>query len=124
MLLADDSEMAGLAAADGLRPYREELGTKPRVLYKNLHRWDKVFVAANVAYADTDECAEGALVTVAVGGAKVGEARTNNYGDVRIDGLEPGGEYEVAVEAPGYRPVALKATLDVGRNLGLVLLER
>ena len=28
--------------------YRAELGTKPRVYYKNLHRWTKVFVAGSV----------------------------------------------------------------------------
>ena len=100
-------EMAELAAAEGLRAYREELGTRPRVLYKNLHRWDKVFVAANVAYKDTDECAEGAKITVtaAATGAKAGEAVANNYGDVRVDELDPGAEYEVSIDAAGYKPL-------------------
>jgi Fe-S-cluster-containing dehydrogenase component len=124
LVMADDAEMAKLTAAEGLRPYREELGTKPRVLYKNLSRWDKVFVAVNVAYKDTDECAEGARMTVKTAGAHAGEAVANNYGDVRVDGLEPGVEYEVVVEAAGYRPYTAKVKLDESRNLGIVLLER
>jgi Fe-S-cluster-containing dehydrogenase component len=125
LVLADDAEMAKLAAAEGLEAYRADLGTKPRVFYKNLYRWDKVFVAANVAYKDTDECAEGAKVTVkaAATGATVGEAATNNYGDVRVDKLEPSAEYEVLIEAAGYKPHSARVTLDVSRNLGLVLLD-
>ncbi len=30
---------------------------------------------------------------------------TNNFGDFLVDGLEPGVEYRVAIEAAGYRPV-------------------
>lgn len=124
LVLADDGEMAALVAAEGLRAYRDDLGTKPRVLYKNLQLWGKVFVGASVACGDTDECAEGALVTVMAGGAKVGEAKTNNYGEFRVDGLEPGAEYEVSITAEGYQPFITSAKLDVSRNLGLVLLER
>lgn len=124
LVLTDDVEMQRLAAAEGLQPYREELGTRPRVLYKNLHRWDKVFVSASVAYRDTDECAEDAVVTVRVGGTEVGSAKTNNYGDFRVDGLEPHGEYEVSIEAAGYEAFTITTELDVSRNLGLVLLER
>jgi Fe-S-cluster-containing dehydrogenase component len=126
LIMADDAQMAALTEAEGLRVYREELGTKPRVLYKNLHRWDKVFVAANVAHKDTDECAEGAKLTVTAAAtcARAGEAAANNYGDVRVDELEPGAEYEVSIEAAGYKPYATKVKLDESRNLGLVLLER
>ncbi len=126
LVLADDGEMTELAAAEGLRAYREELHTRPRVLYKNLHRWEKVFVAANVAYKDTDECAEGARMTVtaAATGAKAGDGVANNYGDVRVDELEPGADYEVSIDAAGYRPLATTVRLGESRNLGLVLLER
>ena len=124
LVLADETEMAALIDAEGLRAHRADLGTKPRVLYKNLHRWDKVFVGASVAYADTDECAEGVSVTVTAGGVETGEGVTNNYGEFRVDGLDPGRKYEVLIEGPGYKPRPVSVTLDVSRNLGLVLLER
>jgi Fe-S-cluster-containing dehydrogenase component len=124
LVLADDAEMAKLTAAEALEAYRPELGTRPRVLFKNLYRWEKVFVSASVAYKDTDECAEGATVTVSNGGAKVGAGVANNYGEFRVDKLEPGKEYEVKVEAGGYKPYTAKVRLDASLNLGLVLLEK
>jgi Fe-S-cluster-containing dehydrogenase component len=124
LVLADDAEMARLIAAEGLETLKAEYGTKPRVVYKNLYRWEKVFVAASVAYKDTDECAEGAKVTVTAGGAKAGEGLANNYGEVVVDKLQPGGEYEVLVEAAGYKSLSTRVKLHDSRNLGLLLLEK
>jgi Fe-S-cluster-containing dehydrogenase component len=121
---AEEADMAARAAAEGLQALKPELDTKPRVYYKNLYRWEKVFVAASVAYKDTDECAEGAQVTVASAGRQVGEAFANNYGEFVVDGLEPGGEYEVTISAAGYKPYAAKTKLDESLNLGLILLEK
>ena len=92
LVLADDAEMAARVAAEGLEVLRPELGAKPRVYYKNLHLFDKAFIAGNVVFGDTDECAEGAKVTVTAGagGAVAGEAVASNYGDFYVDKLEPG----------------------------------
>jgi len=121
---ADDTEMAEMTAAEGLEAYRAELGTRPRVLYKNLYRWEKVFVAGSVAYADADECAEGAKVSVTQCGAPAGEALANNYGEFVVDGLEPGASYEVSVEALGYERWAAPATLDDSLTMGLIKLQK
>lgn len=123
-ILADDAEMEGIKRTEGLRAYRAELGTRPRVLYKNLHLWEKVFVAGSVAYKDTDECVEGAKVAVAVAGDKVAEGSTNNYGEFLLDGLEPGSQVDVVVEAEGYAAYQGRAKLDKSLNLGLILLEK
>lgn len=124
LVLAEDGDMLKLIDSERLEVYRPDLGTKPRVYYKNLYRWEKVFVSASVAYAGTDECAEGAEVTVTADGIEVGEATTNNYGEFRVDRLEPGAEYEVLIEAPGYTPHATKARLDSSINLGTIFLRK
>jgi Fe-S-cluster-containing dehydrogenase component len=124
LVFADDAEMAEKVAAEGLQVLKPELGTSPRVYYKDLYRWEKVFVSASVAYRDTDECADGAKVTVTAAGAKVGEGTANNYGEFVVDKLEPGAEVEVTIEAPGYKPHTTRATLDKSLNLGLILLEK
>ncbi len=124
LVLATDEEVAALEASEGLEAYRAELGTRPRVLYKNLQRWNKVFVAANVAYTDTDECAEGARVTVTWSGGKARETLTDNYGEFLVDGLEAGVEYDVSLTAAGYEPYAAKVRLERSLNMGLVLLDR
>jgi NAD-dependent dihydropyrimidine dehydrogenase PreA subunit len=124
LVLADDAEWAALIVAEELRAYRAELRTNPRVMYKNLYKWDKVFASGSVAYKDTDECADGAKITVSSGGALVGEGLVNNYGEFVVDKLEPGKDYEVKIEAAGYKAVAKTVTLAESLNLGLVLLEK
>jgi Fe-S-cluster-containing dehydrogenase component len=124
LVMAEDDDMLAMAEAEGLSAYRAELGSKPRVWYKNLHRWEKVFASGSVAFADTDEVAEGARITVDGGGAVVGEGVANNYGEFVVDHLEPGGEYIVAIEASGYKPVTRTVTLDESLNLGLIKLEK
>jgi Fe-S-cluster-containing dehydrogenase component len=124
LVLVDDAEMQKLADIEGLEAYQAGLGTKPRVYYKNLYRWTKVFVSGSVAFKDTDECAENATVTVQAGGATVGHGLVNNYGEFVVDRLDPGTEYTVTVEAPGYQACAATVTLEKSLNMGLMLLER
>jgi Fe-S-cluster-containing dehydrogenase component len=120
-VLADDDEMAAKVAAESLVVYHPEWRTAPRVYYRNLHKWDKAFLAGSVVFGDTGECAEGAAVTIMRDGATVGEGVTNNYGDFRIDKLEPG-EYSVSISAPGYREVDLTATVGMS-STSLAALE-
>jgi Fe-S-cluster-containing dehydrogenase component len=122
--LIEDAEMAEMAEREGLEPLHPEWGTRPRVYYKNLYRWNKAFVSASLAYKDTDECAEGAQVTVFANGSKVGEGTSNNYGEFIVDKLDPGADYEVAIEAAGYMPYTTRVRLDKSVNLGLIALER
>ncbi|MFA4965989.1 MAG: 4Fe-4S dicluster domain-containing protein [Thermoleophilia bacterium] len=125
LVLAEEPEMAGRVADEGLERYRDGLGTKPRVYYRNLHRWTKAFIAGAVVYGDSDECAEGATMTVALGGRPVGEAASDNFGQVLVDKLEPGTEYAVTVAATGYRPAVLTVTPGAASvNLGAVVLEK
>ena len=63
-------------------------------------------------------------ITVSSGGALVGEGLVNNYGEFVVDKLEPGKDYEVKIEAAGYKAVAKTVTLAESLNLGLVLLEK
>jgi hypothetical protein len=123
--LADDAELDRLVVeSGGLEAYRAGLGTEPRVYYKNLYKWEKVFVSGSAVYRDTDECAEGAGVTVTSAGVTVGEGVANNYSEFVVDRLEPGKEYVVTVEASGYKPYATTVKPETSINLGTILLER
>ena len=124
LYLADDDEMAKMVQEQALLPLHAELGTKPRVYYKSLYKWDKVFAAASVAYKDTDECAAAAKVTVKGDGGATAAGETNNYGEFVVDKLEPGAEYQVTIEAAGYKPYSTSVKVDNSINLGLVMLER
>lgn len=121
---AEDAEMAAKAKAEGLEAFKPELSTAPRVWYKNLHRWTKSFIGGTLACKVSDECVEGATVTVSAGGQKVGEATSNNFGDFNIDKLNPGTKYEVAISAAGYKPVTQSVDLGESINLGVIFLEK
>jgi Fe-S-cluster-containing dehydrogenase component len=109
LVLADDAEMAALMEAEALEVYRPELDTAPRVLYKNLYKWTKVFVAGSAYFADSGDCAEGCEVTLSNAGTVVARAVTNNFGDFLVDRLDAGVEYEVSIKVAGYKPVERRA---------------
>jgi Fe-S-cluster-containing dehydrogenase component len=123
LVLAEDVDMAARAGAEALEAYRADLGTNPRVLYKNLHRWTKAFLGGTVAYRDTDECAEGAVVILWADGDKIGETTTNNYGDFIFDKLAPG-RYEVVISAAGYQPASRQVDLTDSLNMGVAFVEK
>jgi Fe-S-cluster-containing dehydrogenase component len=101
----EDAEMQQLAAQEKLEVLKPELGTKPRVYYKNLDRWRKVFVGGSLsgAIGGTVECVSGAKVVLKRGGGKIAEAITNTFGDFRFDGLEENsGSYSIEIDAPNF----------------------
>lgn len=108
-IYGDEAEMAAQVAAEGLEVYKPELGTAPRVYYKNMYRWTKVFVAGSAYFADSGDCAEGCEVTVSKDGVAAGSAVTNNFGDFCVDKLEAGAEYTVTIKAAGCKTVECKA---------------
>jgi Fe-S-cluster-containing dehydrogenase component len=124
LVLAEEGEMARLQGAEELEAFRPELATKPRVYYKNLHRWTMAFVAGTVVDKASDECAEGVTATVTCEGRAVGEAVTDNFGDFVVDRLEPGKAYVVTLAAAGYRTASVPVTLDTSTTLATVFLER
>ncbi|MFZ0622392.1 MAG: 4Fe-4S dicluster domain-containing protein, partial [Pseudolabrys sp.] len=116
-----DNEMAKLAAEQGLEVIKPELGTRPRVYYKNLWRFSKCFIAGSVSEQTNDgtiDCFEGAFVRLLKDGDVVAEATTDNYGDFKFDRLtENSGDYIVEIST-GRSKKTLTAQLGVSINLG------
>ncbi len=74
----DDSAMAAKAKAEGLERMKEELGTKPRVWYRNLAPFKTAFIGGSVSksVAGLVECVEGAVVVLSKDGSvSLGEIR-------------------------------------------------
>jgi len=98
-----DEKMARIQAEEGLEVLRPELGTKPRVYYKNLHKITTCFVGGTVVeqVEGVEECASGAEVVLEQNGSEVGRATTDLFGEFTIDGLEPNsGAYQLKVTGP------------------------
>jgi Fe-S-cluster-containing dehydrogenase component len=116
-VLKDESK--GLALDD----YKKELGTKPRVKYKNLYRFDSSLICGSVALVDINECAEDAVVKLASGGKEIAETTTNNYGDFYFDGLPAGGgSFSVTVSQEGRGGKSLNFETTGSINLGVIYL--
>ncbi len=120
----EDDEMARVAREQELEVLKPELGSKPRVYYRNLWRYSKCFIGGSVA-AETGgavDCVEGATVRLMKDGTAVATATTDNYGDFKFDRLDEGsGRYIVEISGLG-RKKSVEAELGVSLNLGEIRL--
>ena len=123
-LTIDDAEMQRIKDQEALTVLKPELGTKPRVYYKNMHLMTTCFVAGSVAVDvnGVEECAEGATVVLKRSGAEVGRATTDTFGDFKIDRLAPkSGRIELEITHPsGKRHTAAIDLADDSVYLGVV----
>ncbi len=123
-LKVEDSEMARMAREQGLEVMRPEIGSKPRVYYRNLWRYAKCFIGGSVARETNGavDCVEGANVRLLKGTTPVAEATTDNYGDFKFDRLdENSGRYTVEIAVSGVKKT-IEATLGASTNLGEIKL--
>ncbi|KWB79954.1 4Fe-4S dicluster domain-containing protein [Burkholderia ubonensis] len=96
----DDAAMAEKARREGLKVLRPNLGTKPRVWYSGLERWETCFVGGSVSVqaGNVVECVSDAAVSLYVGNLQVAETVSDGFGDFRFDGLAKGsGRYRVII---------------------------
>ena len=118
-----DEAMAELKRTEDLKELKPEAATKPRVLYKNLHRFTHDFIAGtliNTVDGVTD-CVNGATVRLSRAGTVVAEAVSDAYGEFKFDGLEPNsGEYTLSVVIDGAEAKSLEVELEESVWLGRI----
>ena len=85
----EDGEMAQLVKDEALSVLHPEHGTRPRVWYKNLHRYTEAFVGGTVARRvdGLTDCVEGVKVRLTKDGRTVAETTSDAFGDFKIDRL-------------------------------------
>ena len=121
----EDDEMQRLAREQNLETIKPELGTKPRVYYKDLWRYSKCFIGGTVSMESKGavDCVEGANVRLLKDGQVVAEASSDNYGDFKFDKLdENSGAYTIEISAQGASKKTVEAKLGVSVNLGEIRL--
>jgi Fe-S-cluster-containing dehydrogenase component len=125
-LCVEDDEMRAMAGREGLEVLRPELGTRPRVYYRNLDRWRKAFVGGSLAgrIDGVLECLSGVRVVLAKDGRRLAETATDAYGDFKIDGLEEeSGRYRLELADPRFSAKSLEFELGASRYLGTIELS-
>ena len=99
------------AAEEGLEPYKPELGAKPHVFYKNLHRFTKNFIAGQILKGG--DVAPGVAVSLS-GALGKAELATDIFGEFRFDGLDDG-LYELSAAGKTLTKIELAgASVDAG----------
>lgn len=117
----EEGELARLIQEEGLEQLEPERGTKPNVYYKNLYRFNKVFIAGSAAVKKGEivDCAKGAKASLYRGQAKIAEAVADAFGDFRFDKLpEDSGVYGVDLELDGRRSQRVDVELGKSKNIG------
>jgi Fe-S-cluster-containing dehydrogenase component len=124
-LQIEDKDMARMARELDLKIMRPELGTKPRIYYKNLWRYSHCFIGGSLSTTTNGvvDCVEGARITLLKDGARLAETTSDNYGDFKFDNLdENSGDYSLDIEAAGWPKRTVVARLGQSINLGEISL--
>lgn len=119
----EDTDMDKLVEAEELEVLYPELNTKPSVYYKNMYRYDRCFIAGNVAVNKngTIDCVQGAAISVFKDDELIGETVTDAFGDFKVDKLIPeSGRYRIEVSAEGSKQT-LETDLVKSVNLGEIM---
>ena len=121
----EDAEMTQLARDEQLEAIKPELGTKPRIYYKNLWRYDTCFIGGTLSAAKDGvvDCVEGVAIRLLKDGAAVAETRSDNYGDFKFDRLsENSGRYSVEIAAANLPKKVVEVELGASTNIGEIRL--
>lgn len=121
----EDVEMQQMANRDRLQTLKPEIGTKPRVYYKNLHLMTQCFVGGTVVKAvdGIEECVAAAKVILKRGDQPVAETETDCFGEFKIDHLEQdSGQYQLEVVGDGGNRTSLSVEMGATQYLGTIQL--
>lgn len=119
----EDQEMATIAAREQLEVLMPQLGTKPRVWYKNLHLMRSAFVAGTVVTTcdDVEECVAGATIILKKDGHVAGQAVSDAFGEFKIDHLAPdSGTYTIQVQVTGRPDVVRDVNVSASVYAGVI----
>lgn len=86
---SDDAGMLERARREGLRTLKPELGTRPRVYYRNLQRFDRLLVAGSVLERSGGllECLADATVELHGASGETRATTSDSFGDFCFDDL-------------------------------------
>lgn len=115
-----NSDVAKLVASGKVEVLHPEYGLKEKVAYIGL---PKRFIAGAVVFGDTDECGEGAKVTLEGKGEKR-VVKADNYGDFEFERLSADKAYVVKVEKAGYKTHNIEVNTKVDVYLGDIVLAK
>jgi Fe-S-cluster-containing dehydrogenase component len=125
VIKVEDAEMDRMAKDEGLDVMKPELGTRPRVYYRNLWRYTTCFIGGSLSEAAGGmvDCVEDASLRLLKDGTEIASTRSDNYGDFKFDKIpEDSGTYVIEIAADGKSKMTVEAHLGESINLGEIRL--
>lgn len=115
-----ESEVSKFVASGKTEILRQELGIDTATRYTAL---PKTLVSGSVVLGDTDECGSDAKITL-TDGSESTTAKSDNFGDFEIEGLNPGKTYTIKIERSGYSSNTVVVKLENDTYLGNITLKK
>ncbi|MBL4800694.1 MAG: hypothetical protein JKY45_02300 [Emcibacter sp.] len=115
-----DSEMKERVVNDKLETLLPELGLKPRIYYKNLHRYAKHFLGGTIVTEASGqrECLSGATVNLQQDNKIIDTQSSDMFGDFKFDKLEAGHHYTIEVTCVDHSIKTMDVALGKSIYLG------
>lgn len=126
VVYCDDYEFDKIAEKQHLKPITDG-SNKPRVLYKNLYKLNKCFIAGAVAYMDGDleTAATKANIKLMMNGETLLERKTDFLGEFKFDRLpKDSGTFTILCTMEGYKPIKQEVTLKDSTYIGCMMFEK
>ena len=115
-----ESEVSRLLASGATEVLHPEYGLEEKVRYISL---PKKFIAGTVIYGDVEEVAVGLTVVLSNNGEDL-STKTNGFGDFEFEGLADNTDYNLKMEAPGYKSKSIKVKTMKDVSLGEIVLKK
>jgi Fe-S-cluster-containing dehydrogenase component len=110
----EDAEFEKLVEDQKLKPLYDG-SAKPRVLYRNLHKYNTCFIAGALSCREdgAEKAAADATVLLKLNGEVLKEVQTDFFGDFKIDRIpKNSGTFELLCSMEGYQPVRRDVTVN------------
>ena len=120
----DDKEMSEIVKTENLENLNPEFNTKPRVYYKNLHRYNKCFIGGSITSIKNkiEDCVKDAKIELYKDELlkeqeKLAETLSDDFGDFKFDKLEPdSGKYIIKIS---YNKINKTVLVDLNESINL-----
>ena len=107
-VFCEDDEWERIISSHNLKSLTESDGNRPRVMYKNLYRYNSCFVKGALSF-DNDgisEAAIGAQVTLMIGNTVIKKVETDFLGEFYIDGIpQDSGKFRLICKMSGFSDI-------------------
>lgn len=126
VVYCEDNEFEKMAEQQYLKPITDG-SNKPRVLYKNLYKYTKCFIAGSLAYMDGDKemAATDAHIKLKLNQEVLLEADADFLGEFKFDKLpENSGTFVLECTMDGFNPIRKEVMLGESTYVGVIIFEK